>query len=144
MVVKVHSRKTPCMWECFELTRCGAACEQKLSYNLASNSSSSSSSQLRRVRWWDCGGGGGILEGERDEMRLWFQIFVELIGVHQWRPFVHEFVFFVVEGWRDLSCKLLYLCATIFYFILFFLEFLKEQIIYLIPKGLGLFIEYRD
>lgn len=30
------------------------------------------------------------------------------------------------------------------FFILFFLEFLKEQIIYLIPKGLGFFIEYRD
>lgn len=50
--VEVHSRETSCMWECFELTRCGAACEKKLCYNLAPNSSSSSS-QLRRVRWWD-------------------------------------------------------------------------------------------
>lgn len=50
--------------------------------------------------------------------RDWFKLlWSSLESINGGHFVVHDFVFFVVEGWRDLSCKLLYLCATIFYFI---------------------------
>lgn len=73
------------------------------------------------------GGGGGIVERSENSGS-------DCCGAY-WSPTLMAaiFVVFIVEGWRNLSRKFLFLCAReLFYF----LEFLEEQMIYLISNEL--------